>query len=115
MSSTPVTLASIRAAAEAKYGSFPIELDGGEIVTLLNPLRLPKEQRKALLTLQDEVDGEDRDQEDVVVDMLRLVAASPAQADKLVKAADGDLTILVSIFEQYSERAQVGEASASQS
>lgn len=113
------TLDDIREAAEKKYGSFDIELGDGE-VSLLNPLRLPKAKRDALIALQDQLDsaGEDDeskvDEEALLDDMIGLVAATPGQAKALLKALNGDLAMKVTIFNEYGQSTQAGEASASQ-
>ena len=112
-----VTLDSIREAAEKKFGSYDIELGEGSEVKLLNPLRLSKENRKKLMSYQDEANSEnsDVDQEDVIEDMLRLIAESPKAADLLIKALDGDLAVQMQIFDDYAKATSLGEASASES
>src|SRR5690349_8995707 len=80
------SLDDIKAAAEAKYGS--TDIDGCE---LLNPLRLPKKKRDALMDLQHELDKDGADQETLLADAIRLVAASKTKAEKLIEAIDGDL------------------------
>lgn len=107
------TLDDIRAAAEAKYGSTDIKLSSGNEVRLLNPLRLPKEKRAALQGLQEAMEAEGSDQEEELARAIHLIAATPAQADALLAEVDGDLALLATIFERYTEGAQVGEASAS--
>lgn len=109
------TLDDIRAAADAKYGSTDIELDEKTTVHLLNPLRLPKDKRAELMRIQDvlDKDGSDVDQEEALTNALRLVADHPKKADALIKAVDGDLAVLASIFETYVKGTQAGEASAS--
>jgi hypothetical protein len=114
MSTTPVTLDDIRAAAEKKYASFPIQLDASNKVELVNPLRLNKAARKTMTDLQTALGEDDADQEELLGKLLVTVAATPGQGNKLVKAIGGDLTVLATIFEQYTEAVQAGEASASQ-
>ena len=111
------TLDDIRAAAEAKYGSTDIEV-GGRTVRLLNPLRLKKKNRDALMAVQKRLDAEDTDaaeldQEKLLSDAIGLVAETPAQAKALLDAVDGDLAVLAEIFETYGRGTQAGEASAS--
>ncbi|MCY0933629.1 phage tail assembly protein [Streptomyces sp. H34-S4] len=103
------TLDDIRAAAEAKYGATEINF-GSDLCRLLNPLRLSKEKRAELLSIQDQLDGEDADQEEVLSQAIRLVAESPQAATKLLKAVGSDLAILAEIFETYGKGTQVGEA-----
>ncbi|MEU5433820.1 phage tail assembly protein [Streptomyces sp. NPDC020719] len=106
------SLDDIRAAAEARYGSTDIEL-GGETVRLLNPLRLTKAKRDKLTTLQDRMGEDDADQEQLLSDAISLVAESTAGAEALLSTIDGDLAVLVEIFDRYGRSTQVGEASAS--
>ncbi|OKI45112.1 phage tail assembly protein [Micromonospora sp. CB01531] len=109
-----ITLDSIRAAAEAKYGSLDIEL-GTETVRLLNPLRLAKANRDALMAVQDRLNDkdDDADQAEMLTEALRLVAESKVKGDKLIKALDGDLALLAEVFESYVKGTQAGEASGS--
>ncbi|MER6314623.1 phage tail assembly protein [Streptomyces sp. NPDC001581] len=106
------SLDAIRAAAEARYGSTDIELDG-DTVRLLNPLRLRKEKRAELTQLQDHMSGEDADQEELLSQAIRLVAEHPKAADKLLTEINGDLAVLAEIFDAYGRGTQAGEASAS--
>ncbi|MEV1109935.1 phage tail assembly protein [Micromonospora sp. NPDC049751] len=109
-----ITLDSIRAAAEAKYGSLDIEL-GDETVRLLNPLRLSKANRDALLAVQSRLNAEDddADQGELLTEALRLVVDGKTKADKLIKALGGDLALLAEVFESYVKGTQAGEASGS--
>lgn len=109
------SLDNIRAAAEAKYGSTDIELSDGFVARLLNPLRLTKAKRDELMTIQDKLDGENVDQEQVLADAIRLVAENETAGEKLLEEVGSDLAVLAQIFETYSNGAQVGEASASES
>ena len=113
-----ITLDSIRAAAEAKYGSTDIDVDGAT-VRLLNPLRLKREARDALMAIQKHLDIEDEtadvDQEGLLGEAIGLIAATPAQATTLLAAIDGDLAVLAMVFNTYLEGTQAGEASASPS
>ncbi len=117
-----VTLDSIRAAAEAKYGSHDIALSETETVRLLNPLRLSKEKRAELTALQAELSGVDTEDAEAVADldqvdiferMIRCVAENARLGEKLVEVIGGDLAILAEVIGGYSEGTQVGEASAS--
>jgi len=106
------TLDDIRAAAEAKYGSTDIDMGEHGILSLVNPLRLPKEKRDALSKIQES--SEDRDQGDVMRDAIRLVASDNHKADRFLEIAGDDLAMLATVFSTYTDGAQVGEASASQ-
>jgi len=111
------TLDDIRAAAEAKYGNFPVTLDDGVVVKLLNPLQMTKARREALIAEQGRLNSDDEnetvDQEQVLESILTIVAENPEAGAKLVAALDGNLALLVTTFENYSRAVQVGEASAS--
>ncbi|MGW0861297.1 phage tail assembly protein [Streptomyces sp. NPDC002611] len=109
------SLDSIRAAAEAKYGSTDIELADGFVVRLLNPLRLSKAARAELLNIQSKLDGDDVDQEAVLSEAIELVAENDTAAKRLLDEVGSDLALLAQIFATYGEGTQVGEASASQS
>ena len=109
------TLDSIREKAEEKYSSTDIELANGDMVSLLNPLRLPKEKRKKLMSIQDSLDEEDAEQEEVLADAIVLVSDNTVKAKKLLKEIGDDMAVLAEIFSLYTGDAQVGEASASQS
>lgn len=104
------TLDDIRAAADAKYGSTDIELKDGTVVKLLNPLRLPKDNRDQLVKLQDELQADGADQEALLSKGIRLIAERPFQAEALLESVNGDLAVLATIFENYTEGTQAGEA-----
>lgn len=109
------TLDDIRKAAEAKYGATEVDLgDGQESVRLVNVLRLPKEKRDRLIAAQKQLQDDEADQEAILRDMLRLVAETDAQASRLLDVIGDDLAVLLTVFTQYSEGTQLGEASASQ-
>ena len=108
-----VTLDSIREAADKKYGSYDIEV-GETTVRLLNPLRLTKEARDELESLEsDELNVENSDLGDVqgrLTRTIQIIAETEAQANALLTAVGGDLAVLATIIESYGENAQVGEA-----
>lgn len=108
------SLDDIRAAAEAKYGSTDITLGNGDVCRLLNPLRLSKENRSALIAVQAKLEEDDADQDAILSESLLLVAEHAKHGKALLKELNGDLTLIATIFEKYNEGAQVGEASPSQ-
>lgn len=113
------TLDDIHAAAEKKYGSTWLDLDGGE-VELVNVLRLPKEKRKVIMNIASESkknEGETTDLDKTHADLLAgLVAACRTSAqEKILKDNIGhDTTYVVEVFSLYMEETEVGEASPSQ-
>lgn len=109
------TLDDIRAAAEKKYGSTDINIGDGEVVTLLNPLRLPKLKRDALNGIGKRLEEDDADQAEVLADALRAAAASATKVEKLIEMIGGDLAVMMELFENYMDSTQAGEASASES
>lgn len=126
-----IDLAWFRDTADAKYGDLTIPLGDGVEVTLRNGLRLPKDQRRELSTLQKRLDNLQSDDPEVaqaeladgedetdamyrlMVETLRLVADSAKGADKLVDAIGDDLPALLEIFAKYGASSQPGEASPS--
>lgn len=107
-------LDDIRAAAEAKYGATEIEIEDGKTVRLVNALRLTKDKRALISALEDDApEGEEKDQEEGLFDLIRIVAETPAQAELLLAAVGDDLAILAEIVETYSKGTQMGEASPS--
>lgn len=119
MATEEITLDWIRQTAEAKYGDTPIRLEADKPpVKLLNPLRLPKESRKELIALQEKLNADETssdEQEELMHQMVMLVAESPSKGRALLRACGDDLAMLVVILEKYGEGTQMGEASASQS
>lgn len=116
------TLDDIKAAAERKYGALELDIDGHE-VRLLNPLKMSSENRKALIAKQEELNAQDEarengeevpevDQEVVLDDMLKLIAATEGQAKHLIRHLD--LAEKATVFGMYQEHTELGEASASQ-
>ncbi|MFI0985022.1 phage tail assembly protein [Streptomyces exfoliatus] len=107
------SLDDIRSAAEHKYGSTDIVF-GDDTVRLVNPLRLPKARRDALLALQEKMSDDASDQAELLSGAIRTIAESEDTAEKLLVAVGGDLAVLAEIFAHYGENTQAGEASASQ-
>jgi hypothetical protein len=109
--SNTITLDSLRATVENKYGSTVIDLGDGE-VELVNALRLGKKQRKALaeIAADAELDVEER-----FGKLISVVAATPGQAKILLDRVDGDVPLLATIIETYTKGTQAGEASPSES
>lgn len=109
------TLDDIRAAAEKKFGATEIVLGTGEVVRLVNPMRLPKERRDMLSKIGERFEDQDADQAVIFADAIRAAAESMAAAERLIEALGGDLGLLAQVFEAYSTGVELGEASVSQS
>lgn len=115
------SLDDIKAAADKKYGSLIITLADGSDLELKNVLRLKKDKRDQVQALQArlaEEDDEEKDAEDqfeVLTDMLRAVATEPKLVDQFLNDIDNDLGVVATVFNEYVEGTQVGEASGSQS
>ena len=114
------TLDDIRSAADKKYASTEIKVSEEMTVVLLNPMKLCKEKREALVAINSELivpEGEepnpDMDQVDIFQRAIALVAAAPEQAKALLDLVGDDLSVLAEIFETYGQAQQAGEASAS--
>lgn len=107
-----VTLADIKAAADAKFGATVIEITDDTSVTLVNALRLSKEKRKEMSATQSD---DDADIVDRMEKLIRIVAKTEAQGDALVEAAGHDAAILIEIVTAYTGGTQTGEASSSES
>lgn len=128
------SLDSIREAADAKYGSLDIPLSDkdGDVVRLLNPLRMSEQQRAELQIIQNKLndaaekdeDGDEdapasedaiKEQTELINELLLCVAENKQAGQKLLDALGGDLAMTMIAFEKYTEGTQLGEASASQS
>jgi hypothetical protein len=112
-----VTLADIRTAADRKYGPFVVDLGGGVQATLLNILRLSKEKRAEFTAQQKRLEAAqeaaDQDLEQItgaLRDLLRVLAESYADADRLLSALGDDNAVLMELWESYNEAATPGEA-----
>lgn len=101
-----ITLADIQAAADRKYGPLVVDL-GDRKVELVNPIRLSKEKRDKLTSIDDQTDVDKK-----LAAIVRL-ACSPADAKALLAAVGSDLAALAEIVSQWTQAAQVGEASPS--
>lgn len=109
------SLDDIRKAADAKYGSTEIKVSEDCTVVLLNPLRLPKERRDALSEISDRMQADDADQAAILADALRAASKGSKAVETLIGQIDGDLAVLMELFDNYMEGTQAGEASASES
>lgn len=106
-----VSLKSIRESVEKKYVAYEIELDNGEVVKLLNPLRLADDKLTKLSQFADEAGDLDLSSiAEKIEEVISTVAETPGGAKKLIAAAGRDRAVLVSILESYFEAQEAGEA-----
>lgn len=124
-----ITLTSIRESIERQYVTSTLEIDEDIVVKLRNPMRLPDEDRKAMLEAH-KVMGSDDSEDDTNASIARsidavqkvlLLAVDPLDRADLKRFLDslvgsGDrLLILMEIVGAYMSEQQVGEASPSES
>jgi hypothetical protein len=103
-------LDDIRAAADRKYGSTDIDLGNGRTLVMRNALRLDKKTRDQLTAMQESMEAKDADHVAILGECIRMVATHAPDADELLNLIDGDLAILMEIFESYTKGTEVGEA-----
>lgn len=114
------SLENLRAESRKRYADYPVEIDADTTVVLRAPLRLSTEERQRvrelqrdMKELQDDSDNAEAEVVEVLREMIRLVSDDTTKADRLIAAVGDDLALLQTIFADYSERAQPGEASNS--
>ncbi|WP_144721243.1 MULTISPECIES: phage tail assembly protein [unclassified Cellulosimicrobium] len=105
-----LSLADIKAAADAKYGHKPITLEDGTTVTLVNPLRLSKDARNVLKGTSARLKEEGADEFEVLADALIAAAKTKTEGKKLVASLDNDVAYAMGVFQGYMEEVQAGEA-----
>lgn len=106
-----ITLDFIREAADKEYGGFPVNVDDGPEISLTNPLRMPKEKRAELTSLDAEAFEDPID----YFEAAFAVASSKAEAKRIRKAlGDDDATLYATLFKLYTKGVELGEASPSQ-
>jgi hypothetical protein len=112
-----LTLDELFGQAEEDYGSLFLEI--GQVEVELRPaLRLPKEDRKALIHITDgtgdEVPEEDRaDGLDVYRRLFRILAATPEQGEALLNAVGERLDVYKTLQDTWMKKTQPGEAQSS--
>jgi len=111
-----ISLDDIRKAADKKFAPVEFDLqDGKDPVRIKNPLRLDKKVRDAVSGMLESLrDGEAEDVAEVVAGVFKKVIDKPADAKRLIDAADGDAAILLQFLNAWQEGEAVGEASDSQ-
>lgn len=128
MTDNVITLDYIRAKADAEYAPYKIEIDG-EVLTLRNPVRLPREQRsevlKAVNELKDmkelveeaEDDAEAEEMQEkfhgLMLEVLHKSADNEKLADVLNEELRNDFGMTQILFFDWFGADEVGEASNS--
>lgn len=122
-----LTLDDLQKGADDKYPDFEIEMEDGKVLGFKPILRLPKAKRKLVADaldfkkrFEDLPKDSDADTSDLMIAAFSdaLKAAERARGDHaaLLKwAGKEDLGMWLFIFEAYSEKTQLGEASPSES
>jgi hypothetical protein len=132
-----ITLDELDKLVEKKYAPYDVDMGEAGVCRLLQSLRLPDEKQVELTRVQREFnalqeerideDGEkiERTPEeelelkpqmiDLLHQMFRLVAEDEEQIDKFLAARGDDLATMLTLFEEYADSSQMGEASASPS
>lgn len=108
------TLQDINDAAERDFGSTDFELGEGRTLHLVNALRLGDKDREKLGKIQDRLEEDDSNEREVISEAIMMVAKEKNLAKELLEMIGEDMGKLASVFKMYSEKTQVGEASASQ-
>lgn len=115
---TQVSLADIQRAAEKKYGNYTVLIED-EVLTFLNPLRLPKEKRKAIAELntaefyQPGAAGAEFDKWDMYRRIFELSAKTPAHFERLDQVIGDDPAMWEELFDALNTVVELGEASPS--
>jgi hypothetical protein len=122
-----LSLDDLRAGAAAKYPDFEIEAEEGKVLGFHPLFRLPKAKRRAVaeaLDLQKRLEAlpedSDVDQPQLLIEVLSeaLQAAERSKGDHAALrkwAGTEDLGMWLFIFNAYSEKTNLGEASPSES
>lgn len=100
-------------AADKKYAPLELDLPDETKVVLRLPLRLSREERKAITRAFDVKDEEEKDMLDIYTDVFRIVIEEKEAADKLLDLMGEDLAMYQELFAEFAERMQPGEAGSS--
>lgn len=107
------TLDDLNTALEKKYGAFVFQ-SGRQKFTLVQVLRLPKEQRQIVRAQLELLESQkDELSEDEILAVLKAVLDHVVQDDKsdaLMEILGHDLVKVTILFEKWIESSQVGEA-----
>ena len=100
-------------AADKKDAPLELDLPDETKVVLRLPLRLSREERKAITRAFDVKDEEEKDMLDIYTDVFRIVIEEKEAADKLLDLMGEDLAMYQELFAEFAERMQPGEAGSS--
>jgi hypothetical protein len=124
------TLDTARKDVDTEYAEVPVDLGGGDIVTLRHLLRIPKTGResayKLLAELESETKGVDKDDTQgsleatemtaaIALQLICIVADDAEKAEALVDAIQDDVPLTLRLFNAWMESTQAGEAEGSAS
>lgn len=103
----------LASAADKKYSPLELDLPDETKVAMRLPLRLSREERKAITKAFDIKDEEEKDMLDIYTDVFRIVIEDKKSADKLLELLGEDLALYQELFAEFAERMQPGEAGSS--
>lgn len=102
------------AAANAQYAHLEVEIAPGDVVVFRNALQLDAAERKELQEAgkrhDEDEEADDREVIDLLRDALRVAASDKEAADRLFGAIGDNLGVVLTLWKQYNEGTQVGEA-----
>lgn len=103
----------LASAADKKYSPLELDLPDETKVVMRLPLRLSREERKAITKAFDIKDEEEKDMLDIYSEVFRIVIEDEKVADKLLELLGEDLALYQELFAEFAERMQPGEAGSS--
>jgi hypothetical protein len=106
-----IGLDDIRASIEQKYQPLVVDLGEHGQVTLVQAMRLPKEKRAEIASIQDRINGSEGDEDaaaEAMRDLIRTVATGPVE--QLLETAGEDIAFLMEVITQYMAVSRAGEA-----
>jgi hypothetical protein len=121
MASKTFSIESYEREADKLYKSYKIRVDEDTIVTLYNPIRISEENRSRLfeiVPLLDTGEGEFTAEKmkvvaPLVLEILELVGDD--NVEKLIARIRNDLSVTMSVFQDYFKEIGLGDPSSSES
>lgn len=121
-----INIDDLRKMTEEKFESYQVEI-GDEVLTLRNPIRLPEERRKRVVSLTDEfqeiqekLEEDDSNSEELssevhlkMIEIISACADNENLASDLVSELKDDLGLTQVLFEDWFGADDLGEASNS--